>query len=422
MTLTRAPVAWHCRGFSSHRITSMTEPKKRKARGHGEGSIHQRKDGRWAGTISLGTDANGKRHRRTVYGVTKREVTEQLTKMQNQRLDGSLVARERLTVGTLVDRWMTNWTGNLRDNSRRRYQECVDRFIKPALGTVDLVKLRPSHVRQMLDDLETKGLGPRQRLYVFQTIRRALNVAVKLELVVRNVTKSVDAPKVRRRPIEALTPDQANAILELVAGTRWEALFMLALSTGMRQGELFALAWDDIDFSRGVIAVRHSLEEVNSRLTIKEPKSDSGRRSIRLDPADISALKEHRQWLGTVAFGPWVFPDADGKLLRKSNFLRKVWEPIREALNLKGVRFHDMRHSAASFMLRAGIHPKIAQTRLGHSTIKLTMDTYSHLMPDAQEEAAGAFHQSRGDGKSTNGCTTAVKLPGIDKKKTAETA
>lgn len=169
-----------------------------------------------------------------------------------------------------------------------------------------------------------KGVGPRQQLYVFQTIRRALNVAVKLELVVRNVTKSVDPPKVRRRQIAALTPDQANAVMVQVAGTRWEALFMLALSTGMRQGELFALAWDDIDLDRGVIAVRHSLEEVQGRLNIKEPKSDSGRRSIRLDPADVAALRVHRERLGTAAFGQWVFPDADGNLLRKSNFLRKV--------------------------------------------------------------------------------------------------
>ena len=247
-------------------------------------------------------------------------------------------------------------------------------------------------------------------------------MATKLELVVRNVTKSVDPPKVRRRQIAALTPDQANAVMEQVAGTRWEALFMLALSTGMRQGELFALAWDDIDLDRGVIAVRHSLEEVQGRLNIKEPKSESGRRSIRLDPADVAALREHRQRLGAVAFGKWVFPDADGNLLRKSNFQRKVWEPIRDALALEGVRFHDLRHSAASFMLRAGIHPKIAQTRLGHSTIKLTMDTYSHLLEDGQDEAAGAFHRSRGDGISAGSCQVAVSLPKITKKAGDKTA
>lgn len=401
----------------------MTEAtKKRKKRGAGEGTIYRRTDGRWTAAITVGHDPNGKQFRRSVYGKTRTEVQQKLTRLQNQRLDGSLIARERLTVAGLLDRWLTSWTSNLRDNSKRRYQECVDRFIKPALGTMDITKVRPANIRTMLDDLEGKGIGPRQRLYVFQTIRRVLNVAVKLELVVRNVTKSVDPPKVRRRPIAALTPDQANAVMDSVKGTRWEALFLLALSTGMRQGELFALSWADIDLDRGVIAVRHSLEEVNSRLTIKEPKSDSGRRSIRLDPADVAALKDHRQRLGAVAFVEWVFPDADGNLLRKSNFLRKVWEPIRDALDLKGVRFHDLRHSAASFMLRAGVHPKVAQSRLGHSTIKLTMDTYSHLMDDAQDEAAGAFHRSRGDGIPAGSCQIAVTLPGISKKKAAESA
>lgn len=381
-----------------------------KKRGSGEGSVFRRKDGLWAATITVGHSPEGKRIRKTVYGPTKGDVTTQLSRLQVQKLDGYLLARQRMTVAGLAERWLTSWTSGLRELSVSRYRECVNRFIIPALGTVDVTKLRPAHVRGLLDDLDARKIGARQRLYVFQTVRRMLNIAVKLELVARNVCSSVDSPKLKRRQIAALTPDQADGVLQAVQGTRWEALFLLALSTGMRMGELFALAWEDLDLDRGVLNLRHSLEEVQGRLTIKEPKSDSGRRAIRLAPQDVEALRKHRKRLADegLAFQPFVFVDSLGGFLRQSNFRRMVWDKVRAAAGIEGVRFHDLRHSSASFMLRAGIHPKIVQERLGHSTIKLTMDTYSHLLPDSQNEAAGAFHRSRGDSKNADGCSVAV--------------
>ncbi len=381
-----------------------------KKRGAGEGSIFQRGDGRWSATITVGHSSAGKRLRKTVYGPTKRDVTEQLTRLQNQKLDGQLIAREKLTVADLCNRWLDHWTQNLTETSRKRYRDIVERFIKPRIGNVGLSKLRPAHVRGLLDQLAAEGLGDRQRQYVFATIRRALNLAVRLELAARNVCEAVDSPKVTRRDIRPLTPHEADALLRHVAGTRWEAYFTLALSTGLRQGELFALVWDDIDLERGVLSVRHSVEEIDGRLIVKEPKSASGRRAVRLDPTDVHLLREHRRILADEGhgFGQLVFCDSQGGILRRSNVQRNVWNPIRVALGLQGVRFHDLRHSSASVMLRAGIHPKIVQERLGHSTIKLTMDTYSHLLPDAQNEAAGAFHRSRRSELSADGCNVAV--------------
>lgn len=388
-----------------------------KKRGAGEGTIFRRNDGRWTAAITVGHDPSGKQIRKSVYGKSRTEVQQKLTRLQSQRLDGTLIARERLTVAGLCERWLTSWTGNLRPLSIQRYQDCVTKFINPAIGKMDISKVRPAHVRGILDSMAASGKGQRQQLYVFQTVRRVFNVAVRLELLVRNPCTSVDAPKVKRRQIAVLSPEQANGIMDAVKGSRWETLFLLALSTGMRMGELFALAWDDIDLDRGVLTVRHSLEEVQGRLTLKEPKSDSGRRAIRLDALDVESLREHRQRLAGegLAFSPHVFIDTEGGLLRQSNFSRTVWYPVREAVGIEHVRFHDLRHSAASFMLRAGIHPKIAQERLGHSTIRLTMDVYSHLLPDSQNEAAGAFHRSRGDGKSSGSCQVAVKLSGTRK-------
>jgi integrase len=167
------------------------------------------------------------------------------------------------------------------------------------------------------------------------------------------------------------------------------------------------LAWEDLDLAKRTLAVRHSLEAVQGRLALKEPKSASGRRMVKLPTTAVDALLEHRRRLLAMGKGgnPFVFTDADGGFLRKSNFLRRVWGPLLAAAGLEGLRFHDLRHGHASLLLRQSVHPKIVQERLGHSTIKLTMDTCSHLMPDAQDAAA----DSRDRVFSANGCQLAVK-------------
>lgn len=406
-------------------MTETTDkPKKSKRRGKGEGSIFQRKDKRWASTITVGYDATGKRLRRTIYGATKREVTTELTRLQNDKLDGTLRPATKMPLAALLDRWLSSWVDDLAAGSIRNYKRIGELYLKPTLGGMPIDKLQPVHIRELLDRLAKDGIGARTRQYAYVTIRRALQLALKLELIQRNPCEAVDSPRVSSREVEPLTVEQAEELLNHVQGGRWEALFTLALSTGLRQGELFALAWADIDLDRGVLSVRHSLECVGAKLTIKEPKSASGKRVVRLDAADVEVLREHRKRLADegLAFGEWVFPNTEGGLICKNNFQRRVWFPIRKALGIETVRFHDLRHSNASFLLRAGTHPKIVQARLGHATIKLTMDRYSHLLPDAQDDAAGAFHRSRPKQNSANGCQLAVKDAAAEEIGQAESA
>jgi integrase len=179
---------------------------------------------------------------------------------------------------------------------------------------------------------------------------------------------------VAKRPVKPLTTEQAKTLLKESTANRFHAVYVLALTTGMRQGELFGLQWNDIDLKAATLQVRHSLEEIYGTLRLKEPKSDSN------------------QLTEGLASCPYVFPDTDGGLLRKCSFHRWSWSKIRSAAKLGDkVHFHDLRHSSASIMLADNVNIKAIQTILGHSTISMTMDTYAHLMPDAQRQAATSF-------------------------------
>jgi len=359
-----------------------------KKRGQNEGSISKRQDGTWQAIISVGKSA-GKRIRKWVYGKTRKEVAEKLTRLQTQKLDGQLLTRERLTVAELLDRWLSHWSPDLAASSRHRYQQMADNHIKPHLGSVIVEKLQALQIRALLDKLADDGRGERTRQYVFATLRRAFTLAVRLDLATVNPCSKLEPPRSTPKRIDPPNADQIGSLFTAAEGSEFEAVFVLAAMTGLRQGELFALSWQDIDLERRSLTVQRSLEEVRGKLALKEPKSAAGRRSVRLPQVAVDVLHEHRKRLLAAgkAGSPWVFTDADGGFLRKSNFQRRVWDPLKKAAGLTGVRFHDLRHAHASMLLRQNTHVKIVQERLGHSTIKLTMDTYSHLLADAQDEA-----------------------------------
>lgn len=255
----------------------------------------------------FGYTTEGKRLRKTIYGKARRDVVDQLTRLQSQRLAGTLSVREKMTVAELIDRWLKSWSGNLAPGSRARYQQMAALYIKPALGGMDVTKLRPVHIRSLIDKLAEDGKGDRTRQYVFATLRRPMNLAVKMELIPRNPCDAVQAPHCKSKAVKPPTAEQVAALAAAASGSPWEAVFVLALTTGLRQGELFALAWEDIDFERRTLSVRHSLEELNGFLRIKEPKSASGRRTVKLPQPAVDALHAHRRILMAQgkAGSPW---------------------------------------------------------------------------------------------------------------------
>lgn len=374
-------------------------------RGKGEGSICQRADGRWMARIAIGTDANGKRLTKSFYGATKKEVATKLTNEASAQINGTAIDAGRMTVGDLLAKWLAESAKpNTSPGTYAEYDRITNSYLVPRIGKVKLSALRPLHIQSMLTAMEADEIGARTRQYCYVSLHRAFVVAMRWQLMIRNPCDGVDPPKVARRQIVPLTTEQARDLLKASESNRFHAVFVLALTTGMRQGELFGLQWDSVDLQRGVISVRHSLEEIKGQLRLKEPKSDAGRRQVALPAMAIKALWDHKakQLAEGLAKSAFVFPDSDGGPLRKCSFHRWAWSKIRTAAKLGCVHFHDLRHSCASIMLADGVNVKAIQTILGHSTISMTMDTYAHLMPNAHQVAAASFDRLLGETKPKN--------------------
>ena len=364
----------------------------RKRRGRGEGSIYQRSDGTWCATFSVGYSATGGRRRKTVFGDTKQEVQDKLTQDRAATLEGLFVEPNKLRVAAFLDRWLEDGAKpTVRATTYISYQGVVNNHIKSRIGGLMLSKLTPVHVQAMYADMDREGASPRLRQLTHAVLRRALKMAVKWGLVIRNVCDAVDPPRVAKREIATLSAEQVQVLLTAAKDERLFALFVLAIGTGMRMGEMFALHWKNVDLKRATLNVCQTLIELKGKLSLGEPKTAKSRRRIDLPLYAVAALKAHQKKMAGEGFGevPWVFCNTTGGPLRRSHFHAYVFHPLLEAASLPHMRFHDLRHTSATLLLAAGVHPKIVQERLGHSQIAITLDIYSHVLPTMGLEAAG---------------------------------
>ena len=368
----------------------------RKRRGHGEGSIYQRADGRWCATISVGYSESGKRRRRTVFGTTKPDVQEKLRLVATEISHSPDIEPQRIKVGEYLDRWLRDAAKpKVRESTHYNYNRVIKTHIKPQLGGVLLAKLTPIQIHAMYATLQREGKSPETIRLTHAVLHRALKQAVRWRLVPYNVSSDVERPKVVKSDITPLNSEQAAAFLEAARGDRLEAVFVLAVTTGMRLGELFALQWPDVDFGTKSLTVRHSLQELNGKLSLTEPKTAKGRRRIDLPDMAVEALLRHQKKMAAEGFEDvtWVFCNNSGGALRRSHFHYSDFKPILIVAKLPDIRFHDLRHTSATLLLSLGIIPKVVQERLGHSQISVTLDTYSHVLPTMQREAAGKLNQ-----------------------------
>ncbi len=367
-----------------------------KRRGQNEGSIFRRKDGRWVGVISLGYK-NGKRHRKSFYGETRREVQEKLTAALRSHQQGLPPPPERQTVGEFLKHWLEEAARpSVRAATYDSYTRLVRGHIVPAVGHLQLAKLSPQHVQSFINDKLAEGLSPRTVQYLHAVLRRALNQALKWELLPRNVATLVEPPRVRRPEVQPLTTDQVQIFLEAIRGDRLEALYTLVLAVGLRQGEALGLHWTDLELDGGTLSVRTALQRIGGKLCLVEPKTARSRRTITLPPVVVSALRLHRARQlqeRLLAGANWqdtglVFTTTIGTPMDARNLTKRFQKALEEA-GLPKKRFHDLRHTCASLLLVQGVHPRVVMEILGHSQMSLTMDTYSHVMPTLQQEAAG---------------------------------
>ena len=365
----------------------------KRRRGRGEGSIYQRSDGRWCGALTTGADENGKLKRRVVYGRTRRDVADKLARLNADSITGTLTEPNRITVGEYLNRWLRDDVAQSRRSSTAEgYELIVRKHINPHLGGLHMQKLTPVHVQAWLAELERGGLPQGRRNRVYLVLRVALKQAVRLQLIHTDPTNGVTPPKNPTREIRPLSVEEVERLLECARGERYEALFVLAVGTGLRWGELAGLRWGDLDVQGGSLQVQRIVTEVKGKIVIHDPKTKSGRRRVPIPRFAVEALAAHR---AKQAADPhptaWVFGNRTGGPLRRGNFHAEHWRPLRERAGIPTARIHDLRHTTASMLVRRGVHAKVVQSILGHARFGITMDLYSHLMDGMHEEAAEAL-------------------------------
>lgn len=366
-------------------------------RGNGEGTITRRKDGRWEARYYVQT-ANGVK-RKVLYGKTRAEVSDKLVKAQSDRIDGIAYDDENMTLGEYIEAWLKGSVfGSVRQSTYDRDTNLVNNHIKPILGGVKLKKLNAAQVQSFYRNRLDAGLSSSTVHKMHDILRRGLTQAVGWHLVPRNVADTVKPPRPAPKEMQALSNAEARRLLEAAGEDRLEALYILAIHTGMRQGELLALRWQDVDLENAVASVRRTLTRSGGKVVFGEPKTKKSRRSIRLTSQAVEALRSHleRQLQDMEILGDryqdqgLVFTTDTGAPINPSNLRQRSLTPLLKRAGLPHMRFHDLRHTCATLLLSRGVHPKFVQELLGHATIAITLDTYSHVMPsmgDATEKA-----------------------------------
>jgi integrase len=365
------------------------------------------KDGRWRAAVTTGRGANGKPKRKVFTAATRHEVADELTKALRDQQRGIPIVSEKQTVARFLAHWLEQVVkSRVRPKTHRTYSDLVKNHITPAIGEVPLGKLSPPKIREFLNSKLESGLSPRTVKHLLVTLRGALAVALKDGQIPRNVAALVDPPRIPKPDVLAFDPTQARAFLEAVKGSRFEAAFTAAVAVGMREGEILWLQWSDVNMETGLLSVRAALQRVDKKLIQVEPKSAASRRNLQLPAACISAFAKHkadqdaqRRWAGKRwQETGYVFTTNIGTPVDPRDLLRDYYAITRPKpknpgekpaeLPFPAIRFHDLRHSAATLLLAQGVSPRYITELLGHSQVSFTMQTYAHVLPEVRRQTA----------------------------------
>lgn len=369
----------------------MKGKRKTARRRYGDGEIRQRSDGSYVARVSLGFDENGVRRREEVEADSPEHLRLKIANLRAKKTPRYYTDAQRITLGAFLSEWLDEKVKREKRRATYVLREATCRnHITPYLGTIKLSNLEPSHVKGLFKTLGDLDIGIRTQQVVHATLRAALSVAVEDELLERNVVAIVKRPRVKDdEQHEKIILDEAQAkkLLRSVRGDEYEALYVLALTTGCRQGELFALEWRDVHFDKKAMRIEATLtENEHGKLVRTLPKTKKSRRIVDLPEIALAALREHRRKTG--GFEGIVFRDSAGGPIRKSNFLRRHFHPLLKRAGLPRITFHSLRHVANSLLYAKGVNIHVLADRLGHSTTRTTADHYTHVMVGAQRAAA----------------------------------
>ena len=372
------------------------------------GHIKKRKNS-YSIVLSLGRDPVTKQRKQqwiTVHG-TKRDAERKLAELLHQLDTGTFIKPGKTTLGEFLLRWLEEYAKpNLVPKTVEGYESIIRQHLIPKLGNIALTQLKPEHLQRYYSELLSGGrcdgkggLSTRSVRYHHVTLHCALRNAMKWGLISRNPADAVDLPHSQRPEMHIMDENDIQKLLRAAKDTPYYALFYLALFTGMRRSELLALRWQDIDLLLCQAYITRSIHQLNDgRLVFQNPKTAKGRRMVSLPPSAVSVLREHKDKQKTTNLilgkpsddSDLVFCQLDGKPLIPDT-VSHAWVKLAKRIGCEHVRLHDARHSHASLLLKQGVHPKIVQERLGHASIQITLDTYSHVAPGLQEAAAARF-------------------------------
>jgi integrase len=375
------------------------------------GHLKQRAKGSWTIWLELPRDpSTGKRRQQTLtIRGTKRDAERKLAELQHQIDSGGYVSPAKLTVGEYLQLWLRDYAAtSVRPQTLAGYRDKIETHLVLGLGGIPLAELRPAHLKTFyLKALEsgradgTGGLSASSVAHLHRILSKALSDAVRSELVARNVAEAVDPPRIERREVRTLNSGEVSRFLEAARKGDFYTLFLLAVHTGMRRSELLGLRWRDVDLDLATLSVVQAAHELpGGRIIYSEPKSAKGRRLVALTPSAVVGLRAHRErqeqnhaMLGKpLTESDLAFSHPDGSPIKPGS-VTHAFKWLAHKLGFHGVRFHDLRHTHASLMLAQGVHPKIVSERLGHATVSITLDTYSHVTPGLQEAAAKRFEE-----------------------------
>lgn len=363
-----------------------------KKRGNNEGSIYRRSNGTWRGQVTL----QGKRL--TFTAKTKREVQAWIHKTLDEIDNGLNFESTKTTLTTFMKEWLISIEPALRYNTIKQYEQVTQQYILPALGNFPIRDIKPEQIQRLYNNMVKKGFGLRTVQLVHSVLHRALVHGVKLGLLSRNPDDATTPPKPKRKEMRFLDENQVQQFLIVAKAQndRFYTLYYLAIATGMRQGELLGLKWADLDWEKGELTVRRQLtKKKGGGFELTAPKTKAGIRPISLGNNALEVLREHReaQLLERQAIGVhWqdqglVFTSSIGTPIDRSNMCW-FFKALLKNAGLPDIRFHDLRHTAASLMLNNGIPLIVVSRRLGHAQPSITLDVYGHLIPGKQQEAA----------------------------------
>ncbi len=375
-----------------------------------KGHVYKRSKGSWTIIYDLPADSiTGKRRQKsqTISG-TKRDAERALREILLSVEQGAYIKPNKITLGEWLNQWCESFVVmNTTPRTYVSYRSIIDNHLRKGLGAIALSRLEPQQIQEYYAGQIAKGrtdsnggLSNRSVLYQHRILSKSLDQAVKMGLVVRNVAKLITPPRVARAKINVLDADEASRLLDAASETAYYTLFATLLYTGLRRGEAIALRWKNIDLLGLELSVVETAYVIRKEFIIKEPKTFHSKRAVSLSPSLVALLHEYREEqevmrkkMGNyLTDEDFVFAWPDGRPL-DPDMVTKAFHRIAGKVGLKNIRLHDLRHSHATLMLKAGVHPKVVSERLGHANIGITLDIYSHVLPGLQEAAAEKFDQ-----------------------------